>query len=67
MKKDLLKENRHALQFLHAVEGFDFQQPHTITKGAGRFTASSVDKEIKKALGLRPAHVAPLYGLFRKV
>lgn len=39
---ELLKENPRALQFLHALEGYDFTKTYVIIKGYGRFTHKTV-------------------------
>ena len=48
--KELLQVNRKALQGLHNIIGFDFQEPHTITKHEGRFTYNSIIKTINSAI-----------------
>lgn len=45
-KKELLSINPHALQVLHNMIGYDFQQPHTIAHIKGRFTVNSALKAI---------------------
>lgn len=45
-KKALLTINPHALQGLHSMIGYDFQQPHTIARIEGRFTVNSALKAI---------------------
>lgn len=50
MKKSLLKENRKALQFLHMAKGFDFEKPHEIFRGEGRFTYNQLKKEIENRI-----------------
>ena len=45
-KKELLSINPHALQGLHSLIGYDFQQPHIISRIAGRFTVNSALKAI---------------------
>lgn len=39
---NLLKENRKALQGLHAISGMDFQKPFTIIECTGNFTYNSI-------------------------
>ena len=46
----LLKENRKALQFLHAAYGMDFESPYFIKRLEGRFTYNSVTKAIGEKL-----------------
>lgn len=46
----LLKENRKALQFLHAAYGFDFEKPFFIKRLEGRFTYNTVTKAIGEKL-----------------
>lgn len=43
-QKNLLAENRKALQFLHCAIGFDFCKPYTIIEGSGRFTLNTLEK-----------------------
>lgn len=45
-KKALLTINPHALQGLHSLIGYDFQQPHTIAHIEGRFTVNGALKAI---------------------
>lgn len=45
-KRSLLTINPHALQGLHSLIGYDFQQPHTIARIKGRFTVNSALKAI---------------------
>lgn len=42
MTKQLLAENRKALQFLHHAKGFDFEKPYNIVRKVGRFTSRTV-------------------------
>lgn len=42
--KNLLSINKKAFQFLHDVEGFDFESPYFITQQPGKFTANTVKK-----------------------
>lgn len=42
MTKQLLSENRKALQFLNHAKGFDFEKPYNIVHKVGRFTARTV-------------------------
>lgn len=44
---NLLGENKKAMQFLHASNGFDFEKEFYIEKLEGRFTFNSVKKMIK--------------------
>ena len=44
---NLLGENKKAMQFLHASNGFDFENDFYIEKLEGRFTFNSVKKMIK--------------------
>lgn len=46
----LLKENRKALQFLHAAHGFDFEGDFFIKKIEGRFTYNTIKKVIDEKL-----------------
>lgn len=46
--KNLLAENRKALQGLHAIANMDFQQPFTIIERTGKFTYNSIVKELEK-------------------
>lgn len=46
----LLKEERKALQFLHAGYGFDFESPFFIKKIEGKFTFNMVKKAIEEKL-----------------
>lgn len=46
--KNLLAENRKALQGLHAIANMDFQQPFTIIERTGKFTCNSIMKELGK-------------------
>lgn len=39
--KNLLSINKKAFQFLHDVEGFDFEKPYFITQQPGKFTAKA--------------------------
>ena len=48
--KSLLKEERKALQFLHAGYGFDFESPFFIKKIEGKFTFNMVKKAIEENL-----------------
>lgn len=48
--KALLKEERKALQFLHAGYGFDFESPFFIKKIKGKFTFNMVKKAIEEKL-----------------
>ena len=50
-KKELLSINPHALQGLHNMIGYDFQQPHTIAHIKGRFTVNSALKTVGGADG----------------
>lgn len=45
--KELLTENKKALQMLHYVDGYDFTKPFDIYKGTGSFTANSIRKMIE--------------------
>lgn len=45
--KELLTENKKALQMLHYVDGYDFTKPFDIYKGTGSFTANSIKKMIE--------------------
>lgn len=45
-KKALLTINPHALQGLHSLIGYDFQQPHTIAHIEGRFTVNGALKAV---------------------
>lgn len=45
-KKALLKINPHALQGLHNLVGYDFEQRHTIRRIEGRFTVNSALKAV---------------------
>lgn len=38
--KNLLSINKKAFQFLHDVEGFDFENPYFITQQPGKFTTN---------------------------
>lgn len=42
MTKQLLSENRKALQFLNHAKGFDFEKPYNIVCKVGRFTSRTV-------------------------
>ena len=44
--KALLTINPHALQGLHSIIGYNFQQPHTIARIEGRFTVNSALKAL---------------------
>lgn len=44
--KNLLAENRKALQGLHAIANMDFQQPYTLIEHHGKFTYNSIMKEL---------------------
>lgn len=46
IKKELLKENKKALQFLHVAHGFDFEKDILISKIDGKFTYNQVMKII---------------------
>ena len=48
--KNLLSINKKAFQFLHDVEGFDFEKPYFITEQPGKFTANTVKKAIAEQL-----------------
>jgi hypothetical protein len=48
--KNLLSINKKAFQFLHDVEGFDFEKPYFITEQPGKFTANTVKKAIAEHL-----------------
>lgn len=48
--KNLLSINKKAFQFLHDVEGFDFEKPYFITKQAGKFTANTVKNAVAEAM-----------------
>lgn len=48
--KNLLSINKKAFQFLHDVEGFDFEKPYFITEQPGKFTAYTVKKAIAEHL-----------------
>ena len=43
-KRELLKANKKALQYIHAAYGYDFTKPFTVTGFTGRFTAKSIEK-----------------------
>lgn len=43
--KNLLSINKKAFQFLHDVEGFDFEKPYFITQQPGKFTANTVKRQ----------------------
>lgn len=45
-KKELISINPHALQGLHSLIGYDFQQPHTIAHIEGRFTVNGALKAV---------------------
>ncbi len=49
-KRELLHENKQALQFLHHTFRMDFQKPYFIAKGNGSFTFSKVRGLIEKAI-----------------
>ena len=44
--KNLLSINKKVFQFLHDVEGFDFEQPYFIAEKPGKFTVNTVKKAI---------------------
>lgn len=44
--KNLLAENRKALQGLHTIANMDFQQPFIIIEGDGNFTYNSIVKKL---------------------
>lgn len=44
--KNLLSINKKAFQFLHDVEGFDFEQPYFIAEKPGKFTVNTVKKAV---------------------
>ena len=46
--KKLLSVDRHAMQDLHAVLGFDFNKPFTVWEISGRFTVKQIEKEAEK-------------------
>lgn len=46
--KKLLSVDRHAMQDLHAVIGFDFNKPFTVWEISGRFTVKQIEKEAEK-------------------
>ena len=48
--KNLLSINKKAFQFLHDVEGFDFEKPYFITQQPGKFTANTVKKAVAEAM-----------------
>ena len=45
--RDLLSENKKALQFLHIAKGFDFEKDFYIVRMEGSFTANKVHKAIR--------------------
>ena len=51
LETNLLKENRHALRFLHHAKGFDFTAPYFIARQTGSFTWNKVNKTIAEELG----------------
>ena len=51
IENQLLKENKHALQFLHHAKGFDFTAPYFIARQVGSFTWNKVNKTIAETLG----------------
>lgn len=48
--KTLLKENKKALQFLHAAHGFDFEKDFFFKREKGRFTYNTVKKAIEEKI-----------------
>lgn len=46
--KKLLSVDRHSLQSLHSVLGFDFNKPFTAWDISGRFTVKQIEKEAEK-------------------
>ena len=46
--KKLLSVDRHAMQDLHTVIGFDFNKPFTFWEISGRFTVKQIEKEAEK-------------------
>ena len=48
--KNLLSINKKAFQFLHDVEGFDFEKPYFITQQPGKFTANTVKKAVAETM-----------------
>lgn len=46
--KNLLAENRKALQGLHAIANMDFEKPFIILERTGKFTYNSIMKELGK-------------------
>lgn len=51
IKKELLKVNKSALQFLHAARGFDFEKDILIAKIDEKFTHNQVTKIIYEKIG----------------
>lgn len=51
METALLKENKHAMQFLHHAKGFDFTAPYFIARQNGSFTWNKINKTIAETLG----------------
>ena len=48
--KNLLSINKKAFQFLHDVEGFDFEKPYFITQQPGKFTANTIKKAVAETM-----------------
>lgn len=48
--RDLLSENKKALQFLHVAKGFDFEKDFFIVRQNGSFTVNKVKKEIESRI-----------------
>ena len=48
--RTLLKENKKALQFLHAAHGFDFEKDFFFKREKGRFTYNTVKKAIEEKI-----------------
>jgi hypothetical protein len=49
--KQLLTENKKALQFLHDARGFDFEKDFIVVKGYDKFTYKTVTDTIKSRIG----------------
>jgi hypothetical protein len=43
-RKELLRTNPKALQFIHESRGWDFQKPFTVSAICGNFTAKKIEK-----------------------
>lgn len=48
LQYQLLRESKHALQFLHEAKNFDLEKDFVLMKIDGRFTFNQVKKEIEK-------------------